>query len=125
MPVSKHWKENPDKYKDYLLQRNFGLSLAEYREILETQNNACAICGKKNGSDLHSGTRTKQLSVDHDHKNGIVRGLLCNDCNRAIGQLQDDPRLLRKAAEYLEKHQQIHAKLSGLADDFLKEISSE
>lgn len=121
---SKHWKRYPGRYKDYLLQRNFGITLEDYNTLLEAQGGACAVCGKLNGSDIHSGERTKQLSVDHDHKTGAIRGLLCNDCNRAIGQLQENPEILRKAADYLEFHKQVFKdvckNVEGLLDELAK-----
>lgn len=121
---SKHWKENPGSYKDYLLQRNFGISLEDYNTLMEAQNGACAICSKLNGSDKHNGERTKQLSVDHDHSTGAVRGLLCNDCNRAIGQLKEDPELLRRAADYLEFHKKLYEKACSSVDSMLKDLQS-
>ena len=124
MPVSKHWKENPDKYKEYLLERNFGISLEEYKAMLEAQNNACAICHKANGSDRHKGDRTKQLSVDHNHITGALRGLLCNDCNRGIGQLKDDPILLERAAKYLRNYEAKHVKTASIAEELLAEMTS-
>lgn len=69
----------------------------DYDRLLKAQKGRCAICraksGYRNGGNLH---------VDHCHETGMVRGLLCLKCNRAIGLLEE-PRLLRKAARYLEK----------------------
>lgn len=120
---SKHWKRFPGRYKDYLLQRNFGITLEDYNALLAAQSNACAICQKLNGSCIHSGERTKQLAVDHDHESGAVRGLLCNDCNRAIGQFREDPELLRKAADYLEFHRELFKKTCEGVDGMLAELS--
>ena len=61
--------------------------------MLKAQNGVCAIC-QQNPKD-------RRLAVDHDHRTMRVRGLLCNTCNRAIGQMGDDPVRLRRAAEYL------------------------
>lgn len=47
------------------------------------------------------------LSVDHDHISGHVRGLLCRNCNSAIGLLRDDPELIRRAANYVERTRQL------------------
>jgi hypothetical protein len=85
-----------EREQDCQLQRHYGLSLAEYDDMLESQDNGCAICGKppeENG---------KRLSVDHDHETGKVRGLLCNCCNRGLGIFHDDIALMRDAIEYLE-----------------------
>ena len=84
------------------LEEVFGLTLDQYDAILKKQSGGCALCGFiPSGADTY---RTgKSLAVDHDHITGRVRGLLCDLCNRGIGQLHDDPILLRKAAEYIEQ----------------------
>ena len=69
----------------------------EFLQMAEAQNWCCAICGK------HQDDQSKELSVDHCHSTGQVRGLLCGNCNRGIGWLKDDLELLEKAIEYLRK----------------------
>ncbi len=69
----------------------------EYDAMLAAQDSRCAICETKNPAG-----RWGLFVVDHDHDTGKIRGLLCNRCNKCIGQLDDDPDLLRKAAAYLE-----------------------
>lgn len=108
--------------KDYQLRHKYGITLAEYIELLEKQEHRCAVCDCMDGSDKHNGLRTKQLSIDHDHQTGIIRGLLCNDCNRAIGQMQDSSVLLRKAAEYLEAFEARNAKSAELAEACLADL---
>ena len=73
--------------------KQYGLTLDQYMELVEKQANRCAICGKK---DQHA------LCVDHDHKTNQIRGLLCRQCNRALGSFLEDPVLLIKAAQYLK-----------------------
>lgn len=77
------------------LKRLYGITLEEYSEIFAQQGEVCAIC--KNECQTK-----KSLSVDHDHKTGKVRGLLCNGCNTSIGHFKDSPDLLRRAIKYLE-----------------------
>jgi hypothetical protein len=111
--------------KEYQLQYHFGISLQEYNEMLEAQGHCCAICGKADGTDLHAGARTRQLGVDHDHRTGMVRGLLCNDCNRAIGQLKDDATVVRKAAEYMERWAIVQGSRPSVGDRLLDELEKE
>lgn len=74
---------------------HFGLTWEEYDFLLTTQDHRCAIC---NGHP-----RRYMLAVDHDHRTGEIRGLLCIRCNqRLLGAANDDPARLRKAADYLE-----------------------
>lgn len=88
-------KQNPDKVKSYDLKRMFGLSLDEYNQLKENQNYSCKICGK------HEDDCRQNLVVDHCHTTGKVRGLLCDNCNRGLGFLQDSSEILKKAQEYL------------------------
>ena len=92
-------KQNPDRYLDRYLRRKYGISLVHYRMFLMEQNGRCAVCHR---TPEEVGGRHKLLDVDHNHQTGEVRGLLCTDCNRAIGMLSDDPARLRAAAAYLE-----------------------
>lgn len=87
------------------LNREYGLSLQGYDTLLEFQGGGCGIC-RSEVSDLHrkDGQRYRSMCVDHDHKSGQRRGLLCNRCNRAIGLLGDDINLLRSAIGYLEHY---------------------
>jgi hypothetical protein len=87
-------KANPEKLYLYHLKQKFGLSAEKYRDMLCRQNNRCAICRKREVN--------KRLSVDHCHKTGRVRGLLCNNCNFTLGRFGDNSNLLRKAASYLD-----------------------
>jgi hypothetical protein len=80
--------------RNALLKRIYGLSTEEFDALLVAQGYVCAICQQNDNLG-------RQLSVDHDHKTGKIRGLLCGMCNRAIGFLRDDPALLRRAIEYL------------------------
>jgi len=83
-----------DRAQALYRERRFNLSQEERGIILLRQGGGCAICGvmEEEGKRLH---------VDHDHKSGEVRGLLCGLCNRGIGSLRDDEDLVRKAARYL------------------------
>ena len=79
------------------LKRMFNMSLEEYDTKLQAQNGVCAICG----GHCVSG---KRLAVDHDHKTGKIRDLLCINCNGGLGKFKDNVALLLKAADYLRKH---------------------
>lgn len=81
--------KDPDYYKDRSLRQRYGITLDTRKKMATKQRNRCAICRRK-----------VALVVDHDHKTGRVRGLLCNSCNRAIGLLSTQ-RLLNAAKEYL------------------------
>jgi hypothetical protein len=96
---TKNIKEYRRKNREAHLRDRHGISEEEYLEILKFQNGKCAICGKTEGRGVWS---TKNLFIDHCHKTRRIRGLLCDSCNRGIGLLQENPDLLRAAADYLE-----------------------
>lgn len=76
------------------LQREYGLSKDQYNKLKDAQDGRCYICRRAKG-------KTRNLSVDHDHKTGEVRSLLCQPCNRMLGHLRDDPDAFERVAEYL------------------------
>jgi hypothetical protein len=81
----------------------YGLTPEEFDAILASQGGRCGICRSKSPKSARNGT----WCVDHDHVTGQVRGLLCNLCNRAVGMLQDDPKIIRAAVRYVERHRQM------------------
>jgi len=90
-----HRKKKPEVYLNSRLKSQYGLSLAEYQELLESQGGVCKICKQP----CNSG---KRLAVDHCHLTGKIRGLLCTCCNTGIGKFRDSPELLLAAVEYLK-----------------------
>lgn len=77
--------------------KRYGVDLAWYEERMKLSGGRCEICGGgPTGNHL-------RLVIDHNHATGEARGLLCGDCNKALGALGDSPQRIRKAAEYLEE----------------------
>lgn len=76
----------------------YGLTLDTYDEMLRAQGDSCAICGRTPGEN------GRRLAVGHNHRTGGVRGLLCNRCNRLVGQLENNSELCRQAMLYLQRH---------------------
>jgi hypothetical protein len=82
--------------RDANLKALYGIGLPHYEELLGNQGGVCAICARE--------PRGKRpLEVDHDHASGEVRGLLCSNCNRAIGLLDENPELFDRAKEYIAR----------------------
>ena len=88
----------PLRRREKVIRSKYGLTLADYDALLGSQGGGCAICGRTE----EPGQPGRPLPVDHDHKTGRIRGILCGLCNKAIGQMLDNPELLRRAARYLE-----------------------
>lgn len=84
----------PEHNRRYNLKKFYGITPEEYDKILREQGGTCSIC--------HGTETVGRLAVDHCHSTGRVRGLLCTNCNQAIGKLKDDSQLLRNAINYLE-----------------------
>ena len=79
--------------------KSYGISEEEFNNMLKAQNYRCAICGTENWG-------RPSPSIDHDHKTGKVRALLCNRCNRVLGLAEDSAILLNKMAKYLSEHEE-------------------
>lgn len=84
---------------------NYGIHNGQKKELLALQDNKCAICEKEivygNGPTLLGETNGNVAVVDHCHKTGKVRGILCMVCNRALGLFQDSQTILENAKRYL------------------------
>lgn len=107
---TREWRRNnPERYKEQTkkyraehytqkrrldLKTKYGISIEECAALSAKQGDVCAIC-KKIPTDKFG------LCVDHDHKLGKVRGLLCSRCNHGIGHFKDDVTLLKRAIKYL------------------------
>lgn len=106
----RHARSKPgfaERSRGYLLKCRHGITLDEFNAILASQGKKCAICGLPETEVLRPGVKRDGakgfgLVVDHDHQTGLVRGLLCDRCNRSIGLLEDNPAYLTAAARYVE-----------------------
>lgn len=80
------------------IEKTYGITGDDYRRLMVLQQGRCAICGRV--------PRSRRLAVDHDHKTGAVRGLLCasgdHGCNKGLGYFNDDVEILRRAVAYLD-----------------------
>jgi len=85
------------KHKFNQLKSKYGITADEYHALLIKQKSKCAICDKV----FEDTTRATKAHVDHCHKTGRIRGLLCNGCNLVLGHFDDDVNILKKAMEYL------------------------
>lgn len=90
-------KLHPDKYKDQKLRADYGIGLKEYNGLREEQKQCCKICG------IHENKLPKAICVDHCHKTGKIRGLLCEPCNRLLGNAKDSIKILKEALNYLNE----------------------
>lgn len=91
------WKMDPDaksktiEYSRLCVLRLCGMTLKEARDWYSAKEKVCSICGSR-----------KKLGIDHDHKNGVVRGILCLRCNLGLGYFKDDVVLVANALDYLK-----------------------
>ena len=82
------------RWRDFRLKKNYGIGIEDYEKMYSEQGGRCAICEHLE----------PVLAVDHDHRTGKVRQLLCGKCNAGIGMLKDSLDVVLSAAAYLEKH---------------------
>ena len=90
-------RRNRDTRRDYDFRQKYGITLADYDTMFESQGGVCAIC-------FQPPTGGRRMAVDHNHETGKIRGLLCHRCNLAIGNLRDDPEVIASAFAYVEAH---------------------
>ena len=87
-------RKDSGERQTYLLARKYGLTLQEYKKLLERSGGLCDICGE-----------ACKPNVDHNHNTGQARGILCRACNTALGLFKESPRTLLAAVRYLEREQ--------------------
>lgn len=108
-----NWREKfPEKAKLLSIRqaqekrfRNHGITKSDYDAMLFSQKGVCAVCGETPvTSAVRAGAnKYDNFVIDHDHETGIIRGIVCTNCNVALGMIRDDPKKARKLALYLEK----------------------
>ena len=95
-----HYEKNKEQInaraKEYRLKSKYGITLTENNVLLQKQNNKCKICLVEFSNVTPN--------VDHCHTTNKIRGLLCRACNTGLGQFKDNTKLLTKAINYLEEH---------------------
>jgi hypothetical protein len=91
----KHYETNKDQYHGYSLKK-YGITCEQYYQMLTEQDNSCAIC--------HTDTNVKRLAVHHCHDTGKTRGLLCSQCNTALGLLKENIELMTNMIKYVGDH---------------------
>jgi len=84
------------------LKDDFNITLEYYDDLVRKQNNKCAICKQEETALTNNKSRIKSLCVDHCHKTGKIRGLLCQKCNLILGIMKDNTELFKECTNYLE-----------------------
>lgn len=92
--------ERAARMRDYTLRKKFGITSDDFDQMLKHQRGKCAICKSPD-------PKAANWHVDHDHVTSQIRGLLCRACNTGIGLLQDDPKVIDAALNYVRKHRQM------------------
>lgn len=94
------------KHRNGLYKKQYGITLDEYNQMFANQKGLCAICHREERRVVRNGVNEnkRMLSIDHSHKTGAVRALLCSDCNPSLGGFKDDVEILKSAIRYLEKY---------------------
>lgn len=93
-------RKGPAFYREQGYQRKYGMSIADVENLLHKQGGGCAICETQ---ITFSPGFSKSAHVDHCHTTGQVRGILCGNCNTALGKLGDSHASIRRVLNYLEQ----------------------
>ena len=97
----KEWRKR-DRDKRYAneIKRVYGISIEEYHIMCKLSDNKCWICEKIN--------KRRKLNIDHCHQTGKIRGVLCDECNKALGLINDNITTLFKMIKYLRGESEFH-----------------
>lgn len=97
------YEANPDYARWASIKSKYGVTKAQYTELLDAQNGVCKICKQPESRTTKTG-QAMNLHIDHCHGSKAIRGLLCHTCNTALGLFKDSPELLQAAIEYLREN---------------------
>ena len=89
-----YYKNHKDKVREWYLKGVYSITISYFTQMLKNQNYSCLICGREFTDD-------NPACIDHDHKTGEIRALLCRNCNTMIGMANEDPEIFDKAKEYI------------------------
>jgi len=98
-----NYLRNCSRYAEESIARQKKISVSHYKELLEKSNGLCGICGQPETRITRKDQSISPLSIDHCHRTGKIRDLLCNKCNRGLGLFDDDEEKLIKASNYITK----------------------
>jgi hypothetical protein len=87
------------------LERCFKINLRDYNNLLKKQNGKCKLCKKKEIAIDKRINKIRDLAVDHSHKTGKIRGLLCTRCNLTLGLIKDNIKLLELFKQYIKTNE--------------------
>ena len=105
---SANYREKIGQFRNTMeVCRRLHTSPEHYYEMLKKQDNKCAICNNEETRKSRTDGKICALAIDHCHKSGKIRGLLCHSCNISIGGFKDNIGLLKSAIQYLQQHQHI------------------
>ena len=111
-----NYRKNIERAKFWHVTKTYGLTAEQFLRLYEIQKESCAICGQH--IPLFNDGMVRKRHIDHCHKTGQVRGILCNSCNSVLGAFKDDPHMFRKAAEYIENPDRL---MKMVEKSFIKE----
>jgi len=98
-----YYIKHKERFGNYRRMKLYGITVDEYEELKQRQDGRCAICGR---TQEQSGKSLRELCIDHDHKTGRVRGLLCTRCNTMIAGIEHEDDIfdtLKRVKDYLER----------------------
>ena len=109
LAASAKWRNKPDskdKDRNKHYKRKFGITIEQYTEMFEAQEGLCAMCNQPETVNTKSKSTPMWLAVDHDHKTGKVRGLLCFRCNTMLEHFDKDISKIKAVLAYIKEHQE-------------------
>ncbi len=103
---SKYYQSHKRPWRNYYYQKKYGITLEKYEEMFKRQSGRCEICKSKP-------EKSRNLHIDHDKTTGKVRGLLCTNCNTALGGYRENIQILKAVIRYIKKYNHIKEEIKN------------